>query len=340
MIQRLRSRIGGKKKGRRSVVLLYHRIARLSSDPQLLAVLPENFEAQLKRLARNYQPMPLSALPAALADGSLPEKAIAISFDDGYADNLHEAKPLLERSGLHATIFVTSDAISRNQEFWWDTVAHIFLGPHVLPETLNIDIDGTAYVRKIKPSGSGTDFHRLYRYWNVLEKDDPTSRHAIYRELCTMLRVLPPLTLQRVIERLNEWAGQGESADNNRTLSEQELRDLASCNEVEIGCHAKTHSVLSRLPVAAQEREIRGSKETIEDIIGKPVTGFSYPFGSLSDYTKETQTLLKTAGFTYACTTVPSPVARGENPYEIPRLIVRNWRPDELEQKIEECFRA
>src|SRR5439155_1180311 len=83
--------------GTAPVVLLYHRIAHATSDPQLLCVKPEHFAQHVEVVAESYQPVRLRDLVAALRAGELPSRAVAITFDDGYADNLAAAKPVLEQ---------------------------------------------------------------------------------------------------------------------------------------------------------------------------------------------------------------------------------------------------
>ena len=64
-----------------------------------------------------------------------------ITFDDGYADVLHHAKPLLERHSVPATVFVATGAIGQRREFWWDELGGLFLQPGTLPEELELTVD-------------------------------------------------------------------------------------------------------------------------------------------------------------------------------------------------------
>src|SRR5215203_633901 len=92
----------------RPCILMYHRIAELSLDPWGLAVSPKNFEQQLSFLKQTRQVMRCSEFFKAHEKGTLPANAVAITFDDGYADNLEKGWPLLKRAGLPATLFLTT----------------------------------------------------------------------------------------------------------------------------------------------------------------------------------------------------------------------------------------
>jgi peptidoglycan/xylan/chitin deacetylase (PgdA/CDA1 family) len=106
-----------------ALILGYHRIALSGDDPLGLCVRPEYFDEQLAILRRVAQPVSLARLIQGLADGDLPKRAVAVTFDDGYADNLSEALPLLERHEIPATCFVVSGTLGH--EFWWDEAARL-----------------------------------------------------------------------------------------------------------------------------------------------------------------------------------------------------------------------
>jgi peptidoglycan/xylan/chitin deacetylase (PgdA/CDA1 family) len=123
----LRARAGRWLLERRGAVaiLLYHRVAELESDPQQLAVTPARFEEQLRVLRATCTPVALADVPRLLRARKLPKRPVAVTFDDGYRDNLHEAKPLLERHGVPATVFVASGYVGRGTEFWWDELERL-----------------------------------------------------------------------------------------------------------------------------------------------------------------------------------------------------------------------
>lgn len=103
-----------------AIILIYHRVADVKNDPHLLSVSPDNFYKQLKYLQQNFQIIKLSELIEDLRTKQLKNKSIVITFDDGYADNLHNALPILEKLEIPATIFVVAGKINSPGPFYWD----------------------------------------------------------------------------------------------------------------------------------------------------------------------------------------------------------------------------
>src|SRR6185295_12149507 len=101
-------------------VLLYHRVASHEPDVHRLCVPPEAFRAQMELLARELDPVDLGELVEGARAGSVPERAVAVTFDDGYLDALETASPILAELGIPATFFVCTDGLDDPGEAWWD----------------------------------------------------------------------------------------------------------------------------------------------------------------------------------------------------------------------------
>jgi peptidoglycan/xylan/chitin deacetylase (PgdA/CDA1 family) len=104
------------------MILLYHRVADLEHDPQLLAVSPKNFSEHMRILSDSHWifPVSLEAKVNLIKGQHFIHHAIAVTFDDGYADNLHNALPRLEACLVPATFFITVGPIITEQRFYWD----------------------------------------------------------------------------------------------------------------------------------------------------------------------------------------------------------------------------
>ena len=118
------------------VVLLYHRVFEPERDPQLLAVRPRHFEEHMALVRERFRPMALGELVEGARRRRVPERAVAVTFDDGYADNLHQAKPVLERSDVPATVFVATGYTGTGREFWWDELDRLLHGSEAYEASL------------------------------------------------------------------------------------------------------------------------------------------------------------------------------------------------------------
>ncbi|MDX1390570.1 MAG: polysaccharide deacetylase family protein, partial [Acidobacteriota bacterium] len=121
------------------VILLYHRVADLDSDPYLLGVSPTNFEQQLHVLRESGRPVPLGTLADPRERRVRPRRFFCITFDDAYEDTLSTAAPILGRNDVQATVFATTGSEGREREFWWDALERIFLRPGDLPARLELE---------------------------------------------------------------------------------------------------------------------------------------------------------------------------------------------------------
>ena len=119
----------------KAVILMYHRITRTELDPWGMCVSPENFSEQLESIRRVATPMSLVDFVRARQSGDLPERAVVVTFDDGYVDNFEVALPILRQHRVPATLFVATCNIGTDREFWWDRLETLLLATGTLPET-------------------------------------------------------------------------------------------------------------------------------------------------------------------------------------------------------------
>ncbi len=319
-----------------AIIFLYHRIADLPSDPQLLAVSPGHFAEHLEILKRNTRPMRLQGLQDTLADRKNRGCGAVVTFDDGYADNLYNAKPLLDQHDVPATVFVTTGYVGARREFWQDELEKIFLQPRQLPEKLRLNISGKAYEWNL---GRAADYDQNARHrdWNVSHADNPTPRHELYRRLIEILQPLPNGTPQEILTHLLAWAGlETTSRPTHRTLSLEEVARLAESGLVEVGAHTANHPVLASLTMASQQAEISASKARLEAILGRRVTSFAYPYGQRSDFTVETVAAVRQAGFECACANFPGTVRSNSDLWQLPRFLVRDWNGEQFAGRLRE----
>ena len=318
------------------VILAYHRVTNLATDPQMLAVTPTNFAEQLAALHKHFNVISLGTLAQSLVTGSPISNSVVLTFDDGYSDNLHEAKPLLESHAIPATVFIASNHIGTSTEFWWDELEHLLLRPGTLPRELRLRIDDFDYAWDLRGDANYTlpNFDR-HCTWNVTQPESITRRHQLYRALHGLLGFLSFAQREEVLNSLRDWASELPSSRSNyRALSEGEVLTLASGGLIDIGAHTATHPILSMLSAREQKTEIQRSKQRLESMLGRQVTSFAYPYGALSDYKGETVRLVKAMDFDCACSTFTDVVRAGCDRFQLPRFMVRDWNGEEFLRRL------
>lgn len=311
----------------RGVILMYHRVAEADIDPWGLCVTPRHFAEHLRVLQNEACPLSLREFARLNREGRLPKRAVAVTFDDGYADNLYRARPLLEARGIPATVFVAADYIGKGEEFWWDELARLLLRPGKPPETLSLEFEGP-----VGPPDLGTDAD---------SDGNPAtapfgSRLHLYHSLWKRLRPLADSDRRSRLEEIRRWAGGEEKARaDDLPLARPELEKLADSEAIEIGAHTLTHPFLPARPPAEQRVEILEGKERLEEMLDRPVTSFSYPFGG---YTPETIDLVLSAGFELACSTAAESCWQQSDRWQLPRLGVGNWNGEEFSRRLARWF--
>ncbi len=298
---------------RRAVVLAYHRVAEVDSDPWRISITPRHLEEHLTLLRQLGTPATLADVVAWVRGQSdvLPRGlSFAVTFDDGYAD---------ERYQVPATAFLVSGALGSSNEFWWDELERVLLRPGTLPRRLTLELEGVEHTWDLGDAARyGVDAYRAHRSWTMAESTDPTERHTVYRVLYELMQPCSSAARDEAFDALARSSGTDRSArSSHRILSEGEVGELTSGGLVTVGCHTETHPALDECSEELQRRELVRSKAAVERILGRPVTEVAYPYGRFSGLTIA---VARAAGFTGGCTTVGKLVSREADPLEIPRI--------------------
>lgn len=322
----------------RSLVLLYHRVATPVIDPQMLCVTPEHFSEHLEVLKRLTRPLPLRHVSNRVREGRVSPRGVVITFDDGYRDNLYNARPILERFDIPATIFVVSGWVDSDREFFWDALARILLNTPMLPDVLELEIAGKQRIWMFSGEKHDEESHRgdvPISMWNVQMDAVPNLRQRAYMELAALIRDLHPDERDETMSRVAAWAGvSAQGLPDSRVMSVNDLHDLQNGGLVEIGAHTVSHARLSQLSPADQFHEIAQSRKHLEMVLDHPVESFSYPFGTRTDYTPASIHAVREAGFRSACSNFEGCIHRYTSLWEMPRYLVRNWDGEEFERRL------
>jgi peptidoglycan/xylan/chitin deacetylase (PgdA/CDA1 family) len=308
------------------LILMYHRVAEAPVDPWDLAVSPDHFAEQLDVLRRTRHPLPLMDFVRDLQAGTLPAHAVAVTFDDGYADNLLAAKPRLAAAGIPATVFLATGYLGRAGEFWWGELARLLLW-EAGPRSLEIVVRGHALRFNIEGEFGASETGS----WCAMRDPPRTQRQAAYLAIWQALRPLEePERVSLMAELRDGFAGRAPDG-GGRAMTAQEARTLAGDGLVAIGAHSVTHPLLAQMDAPSRRREIAESKLACEALTEEPVTAFAYPYGNFDSDVREE---VRAAGFTAACATIPGPATAASDPLALPRLQVLDQGGDAFEQAL------
>src|SRR5262249_26946033 len=210
-------------------------------------------------LRRSRRPLPLTKFVSAFVAGTLPADAIAVTFDDGYADNLLAGKPLLAAADIPATVFLTTGCLDCREEFWGDELARLVLLEHG-PQKLKIVVRGGGlHFDFRRPSASGAS---PWPTW-LLRRRRRRAHRASWRAL------RPPDSHERGLLRAairSKFAGRHQSG-SGRAMTTAEVRALVDDQLITIGAHTVTHPALTQIGPEARRREIAESKAACEALM-------------------------------------------------------------------------
>jgi peptidoglycan/xylan/chitin deacetylase (PgdA/CDA1 family) len=308
------------------LILMYHRIADEPADPWGLAVHPARFEEQLEVLRRTRHPLALADFAGKLQRGTLPPNAVALTFDDGYADNLLAAKPRLAAAEIPASVFLATAYLERPGEFWWDEIGRLILltsGPEVVELVLGGVV--SRFELGTEPPPSET---RVWRGWTA----PTTKRQAAFVAIWDALRRLDDTERQEMMAKLRaDFAACKPPDGSGRAMVRDEVQALVRDGLITIGAHTMTHPILTELAPADCNREIAGSKEICEDLIGATTAGFAYPYGAINDCVRSAVTA---AGFAFGVCSLRGPAGPGSDPMALPRIQIFDWDGDAFERAL------
>lgn len=303
------------------MVLTYHRIQDAGPDPLHLATPPSLFDEHVAAVAGRYELMTAGQLLRLLSSGArLPRRGLVLTLDDGYADSLTTALPILEAHGAPATVFVCSGYLDGKREFWWDELERVVLTDGRPAPPVSIETPGA------RP------FHR----------EASTNRADLYHDLCSYVEPLAAVARESAMASVREaLRAPAAVRPEKRALGRDDVVRLESSGLVEIGAHTVDHARLACLSEDDQRSEIETSKYDLEQVCGHALTSFSYPYGTAGSFTADTARLVREAGFLGAVTTewggsVPwGSASRGTDRFAVPRIATAGLSASDLVSTID-----
>jgi len=274
--------------GPRGIALLYHRVADVDHDPLGLAVSPANFASHIEALRERIVPL------ERLASGDVPDGAVAITFDDGYADNL----PALRGIDVPVTVFISTGHVEEGRTFWWDELARLLHTARAQPP-LTVTL------------GDDT------RTWPAR---DAAGRELARQGLHAWLQVRSRSDIEAALAQVRAWAD-APAGDDPRPLRIDELRELA--RHVTIGAHGRNH--LSLRWADDPREEMARSRTDLGEWLGEAPTAVSYPFGVPGrDVDERTIAIARELGFTVGVVNDERAVTAAPERLAVSRVVAKN----------------
>ncbi len=288
---------------------MYHRVTTTDLDPHNLVVTPSHFQEHLSVLRKLTLPRRLLDV---VDNWSEKNRDVAVTFDDGYADNLIEAVPALEAEDIPATIFVSTGLLNTDG-FWIDRLARCLLPDREYPDTVNLKIEGRKVRIGLQTSEDRQTAHQLIH--SLLRNLHPDAIGTIITELADSLNVDPSPPV------------------NDRPLSSQEASRLAAHPLIDLGGHTVNHPLLARQKLVDQQWEIETCKLALRSLGATGKLAFAYPFGDRVSHSFHTRRLVKKSGWHHAVISDPKK-GLWFHRYAVPRYYVGDWDGDGFEKRL------
>lgn len=282
-------------------VLMYHGLVERPLAPFCWHQLDlARFTAQLEHLARQRRVLPLEEALVRWAEGRLPPRAAALTFDDGYLSNRTLALPVLQRLGLPATVFVVTGMLGGSRPLW--------------PDRLYL-----AFARARAPSADLTALGLGTR-----PLPDDAARAAAYAAAVQALKARAPAEKDALLAALERALDPRDPDDPGpfRLLTWDDARALAATGLVTIAAHSTQHEILRQQDDAAVAEAVAASQARVALELGRAPGVFAYPNGRAQDFDARAQAAVRAAGVRFALSTTSGLVRRASPPLALPRLAI------------------
>jgi peptidoglycan/xylan/chitin deacetylase (PgdA/CDA1 family) len=257
------------------------------------------FERQMELIARRFSAVSLDDVALFLkGDKTLPQRAVAITFDDGYKDNFRYAAPILNRFGFPATFYVLVGAVDRSKAPWYCVLRHAFW---------------TAQNPKWKDPATGA----------VHDLTDARVRDSSFIDAAGICARSSATARDELVQNaMHSLDPKPFPNENDLMMTWDDARTLAKSGHI-VGSHTVTHPNIAHVSANDAHRELADSKIKLEKELGGPVKHFSYPHPALNpSWNESTLKITEELGYATAVTTTVGAVRSDARPLAIPRTYI------------------
>ncbi len=262
------------------------------------------FKEQMGIIAKHFNPLTMDdVLLFIRGKKKIPKGSIVVTFDDGYADNLEIAAPIMDYYGIRATIYVMTDSIEAVNPPWFVRLRHAIWTTR--KKEWYIPTDG-----------------------NVLKLQNRNDRIVAMRFASKQCARLVGIAQDKAVINIEHALDVKPLASkNNFMLNWDQIRKLHQAGHV-IGAHTRAHPNVACLGNEDLLKELIESKHILEKGLGSPVIHFSYPNPALvPHFTEQTIAIVKQVGYKTSVTSYPAgPVYSNDNPMSLKRVWVPNHK--------------
>jgi len=227
---------------------------------------------------------------------------IAVTFDDGYYDNIELGLPLFRRYQVPVTWFVCTRYVQNSNRLpWWDLIGYV---ARYYRNTLDVTTLKWQRTYDLTLSKDRREFKREVR--EAFLNSSLENRERLYSQIASLCRGI-------VKETRNAFA------------DKESIRRAAESPWITIGGHTVSHPNLSVETNETVESELKRGRHLLQSWTGQPVKWFAYPYGRTEHYNDGVRRCVEESGFHGAVTTERGYVDDVQNRFEVPRFMVPTY---------------
>ncbi|HFD32356.1 MAG TPA: chitin deacetylase [Gammaproteobacteria bacterium] len=285
------------------LILMYHRVlpkndSRYALEQPGMLVTPESLDMHLAILKQHFEPVHLKEWLVRKKNGlPLPQKSVAITFDDGWADNYQYAFPLLKKHSIPATIFLVANLIDTNKTFWPERLVSI-INTIAKKNTDIFNDDACTWLHELGVQ---------YQFKSVPDMQE-------LDEIITKAKCYTDEEINHLIDQLYNHA---ETSAETDILTWEQINEMKRTSLVEYGSHTNNHiRMLTDLSQNIIEDEIAGSKKILSAALNSDISLFCYPNGNTTPVAEK----IVAENYLAACTTQTGWVKHDTPFHQLPRI--------------------
>lgn len=283
-----------------AVILMYHSVQdrpELTRNTIEISHSTSVFKRQMEAVARRFDPVTLDDI-VAFVNGTrrLPRRPVAVTFDDGFADNAEIAAPALDHYGIRAAFYLLVGLIGTKKLPWYCRLRHAFRS--------------TQKFEWNAPGGKP-----------MCNLGDPKERQAALQLMWDTCAALPGDQCEAAVQAIErDFDVAPPPSEAGKMMTWDQARSLQREGHI-IGSHTMSHPNMAFVPEDEARMEFTESKRRLEAELNAPAPHFSYPHPALNpQFNEATIALSAAAGYESALLTTPGPARVGDNLLALKRV--------------------